>query len=196
MSNDNFVAKSEITITHAAKSTQTWKRRMIDWIGSLMTEKGFGVPTQFEGTYPGPSNTGDLLLSRLIHPINRLSDAAEAVRKGNLGGYKQALMLAKNHIESQYHSADVYFAKLTEPARMTNLEALDGKLVLVVSEITEMSDAARDLDHAGFVEEHADVEIRMNHLAFGMKTDVEARVEAKMAKNAGRPALHGKITTL
>lgn len=75
------------------------------------------------------------------------------------------------------------------------------KLMLLATEVSEAAEAVRSvkgvpevLDALGY--ELADVVIRVAHIMEGLELDLELYVRAKMEKNAGRPRLHGKETTL
>lgn len=75
-------------------------------------------------------------------------------------------------------------------------DAMLGKLMLVVSEIGEASEAVRNADYENFREELADAAIRIFDICGAMHIDLEWEITRKMKVNRGRPRLHGKHTTL
>ena len=66
------------------------------------------------------------------------------------------------------------------------------KLCLLHSEISEILEALRDGDEEHEVEECADVLIRLVDYCCWRSFDLDGAVEAKMAKNRDRPAMHGR----
>ena len=68
-----------------------------------------------------------------------------------------------------------------------------GKLMLVVSEVAEASEAVRKVDNINFAEELADATIRIFDICGAMGIDLEGVIDAKMKVNRGR---HGKHTSL
>ena len=87
------------------------------------------------------------------------------------------------------------------PRRCGITEATDGdlmlgKLMLVVSEVSEAAEAVRKNSPENFVEEIADTMIRLLDICGTMGIDIEAAIRLKMAINAARPARHGKETNL
>lgn len=71
-----------------------------------------------------------------------------------------------------------------------------GKLMLVVSEVAEAAEAVRDGELVNFMEELADVCIRVFDICGTMGIDLEGALEAKMSVNEERPQRHGRKTTL
>ena len=71
-----------------------------------------------------------------------------------------------------------------------------GKLMLVVSEIGEASEAVKKADFDNFREEMADATIRIFDICGAMGIDLEFEISRKMTLNRERPRLHGKHTTL
>ena len=71
-----------------------------------------------------------------------------------------------------------------------------GKLMLVVSEIGEASEAVRKGDIENFKEELADASIRIFDICGTMDIDLELAIELKMQINEQRPIRHGKLTQL
>jgi NTP pyrophosphatase (non-canonical NTP hydrolase) len=70
------------------------------------------------------------------------------------------------------------------------------KLMLVVTEVSEMAECVRIEDQEHFAEELADVLIRMLDIGITMGIDIDDAVARKMAKNRTRPKLHGKKCVL
>jgi NTP pyrophosphatase (non-canonical NTP hydrolase) len=66
------------------------------------------------------------------------------------------------------------------------------KLMLVVEELGEAASAIRTNDWPNFQEEIADALIRLFDLAAANGIDLEAQIQSKMERNAGRPWRHGK----
>lgn len=66
-------------------------------------------------------------------------------------------------------------------------------LMLAVTEIAEAAEAVRVGDLENFGEECADVYIRVADTCAALGVDLEAAVIKKLALNAGRPAMHGKL---
>lgn len=71
-------------------------------------------------------------------------------------------------------------------------ERILGKLMLVVSEVAEAAEAARDFDRDNFEEEIADTFIRLFDICGTMGIDIETAITAKMRKNEKRPRKHGR----
>lgn len=65
-------------------------------------------------------------------------------------------------------------------------------IALIHSELSEALEADRRGNKENIAEELTDVAIRLFDLCGGYDIDLEAAIVAKMAKNAGRPRLHGK----
>jgi NTP pyrophosphatase (non-canonical NTP hydrolase) len=71
-----------------------------------------------------------------------------------------------------------------------------GKLMLVVTEVSEAAEAVRRGDQDNYEEELADIFIRLLEICGTQGIDPEDIIERKMKINHGRPHLHGKKTTL
>lgn len=71
-----------------------------------------------------------------------------------------------------------------------------GKLMLVVSELSEASEAVRKNDPENFREEIADAMIRLLDITGTMGINIEDEIEKKMNINRKRPHKHGKKTNL
>jgi NTP pyrophosphatase (non-canonical NTP hydrolase) len=78
----------------------------------------------------------------------------------------------------------------------TDGDLMLGKLMLVVTEISEAAEAVRSGDMANFEEELADAYIRMCDIVKATGIDINAAIEAKMLKNEQRPVKHGRLTNL
>lgn len=70
-------------------------------------------------------------------------------------------------------------------------EMMLGKLMLVVSELGEATEAVRQRDYANFQEEIADTLIRLLDICGTMGIDIEKVIKDKMVVNKGRPIRHG-----
>jgi NTP pyrophosphatase (non-canonical NTP hydrolase) len=70
------------------------------------------------------------------------------------------------------------------------------KLMLVVTEVAEAAEGARDHDRQNVAEELADTIIRIFHLAAGLKIDICLALEAKMKHNETRPIQHGRKSSV
>lgn len=75
-------------------------------------------------------------------------------------------------------------------------DAMLGKLMLVVTEISEAAEEVRKDHYNGFKEEIADTFIRLLDIVGAMGIDIEQEIKDKMEKNKKRPTRHGKKTTL
>ena len=71
-----------------------------------------------------------------------------------------------------------------------------GKLMLVVSEVSEASEAVRQNDLPNFKEEIADAFIRLMDITAAMGIDIESEIRAKMTFNEKRPFKNGKLCSL
>lgn len=71
-----------------------------------------------------------------------------------------------------------------------------GKLMLVVTEVSEMAEAVRNFDLGNFTEALADTMIRLLDIASTQGIDICEAVYQKMLRNEKRPPLHGKTTAL
>src|SRR4051794_27435894 len=77
--------------------------------------------------------------------------------------------------------------------RVPNPSIFPEKMMLITSEVSEMMDAFRDCPEGSPEEaaEAADVLIRLMDYCAARRIDLGAEYLAKMAKNEGRPYLHG-----
>jgi NTP pyrophosphatase (non-canonical NTP hydrolase) len=66
------------------------------------------------------------------------------------------------------------------------------KIALMHSEASEMLEALRDGDEPQLAEECADLLIRLFDFTHKRGIDIQMAVERKMAKNKGRPRMHGR----
>jgi len=66
-------------------------------------------------------------------------------------------------------------------------------LMLAVTELAEAAEAARVGDLENFGEECADVLIRVADTCAALEVDLQQAVARKLAKNADRPRMHGKL---
>lgn len=64
-------------------------------------------------------------------------------------------------------------------------------MALVHSEVSEATEAIRHRDRANFDEELADIVIRVASIAYGLGTDLDAAIRAKMEVNRKRGLHHG-----
>lgn len=71
-----------------------------------------------------------------------------------------------------------------------------GKLMLVVSEISEAAEEVRANNRPGFEEEIADAVIRIFDICGTMEIDIGKEIMKKMEINKFRPPRHGKHTSL
>lgn len=78
------------------------------------------------------------------------------------------------------------------PDTIHEVEATLAKLMLVVTEVTEAAEAVRHGDHENFIEELADIIIRLLDITGTMHIDIEAAITTKMIVNRQRPYKHGK----
>lgn len=72
-----------------------------------------------------------------------------------------------------------------------NAHKIPAILALIHSEVSEALESFRDGDIEHFKEECADIIIRTLDLMAGLGIDINAEVEAKLAKNKGRGFRHG-----
>ena len=70
-----------------------------------------------------------------------------------------------------------------------------GKLMLVVTEVSEAAEATRIGDWENFAEELADVLIRVLQIGYGLDIDLESAVWQKIKKNELRPYRHSGKTS-
>lgn len=75
-------------------------------------------------------------------------------------------------------------------------ERMLGKLMLIVTEISEAAEAVRKNDIDNFKEELADTFIRLLDICGAMNIDPEVIINDKMTINHGRPFRHGTKITL
>lgn len=75
-------------------------------------------------------------------------------------------------------------------------EKMLGKLMLVVGEVAEASEAVRENDSHGFAEELADTMIRLLDICGTTGIDIEEEIRKKMIINRDRPYRHGKVIAL
>lgn len=81
------------------------------------------------------------------------------------------------------------------PAGVTtddDIQQMCVKLLLVITELSEATEALRKGDESNFVEELADTVIRLLHICGAANIDIETAVEVKMLVNEKRPHKHGK----
>lgn len=117
--------------------------------------------------------------------IHELVEAAHlnAVTKGFWDGAVQADAALKR-VFSAYNGD---FASEVSEAMIAQ------KLALIHAEVSEALEARRKGDRENFAIELADTVIRIADLAGYTGIDLEAEIKEKMAKNASRPRLHGKL---
>lgn len=65
-------------------------------------------------------------------------------------------------------------------------------LALIHSEVSEALDAYRNDDSTNFREECADIAIRLFHICYDLKIDLEQEIKQKMKINEQRPINHGR----
>ena len=70
--------------------------------------------------------------------------------------------------------------------------AISSRLMLIVSEVSEVLEALRKNDKENFKEELADIVIRTCDLAGGLGVDLQEEILKKINKNKNRPYKHGK----
>jgi NTP pyrophosphatase (non-canonical NTP hydrolase) len=87
--------------------------------------------------------------------------------------------------EQTYHAVD-----------LTHADAMLGKLMLVVSELSEAAEAVRKGDAANFEEEIADTFIRLFDISEASGLNIVEAIAKKMEKNWQRPIKHGKKINL
>jgi NTP pyrophosphatase (non-canonical NTP hydrolase) len=73
----------------------------------------------------------------------------------------------------------------------TRIHSLCTHMALVHTEVSEATEAIRHFDRANFDEELADIVIRVASIAYGLGTDLDAAIRAKMEVNKGRGHKHG-----
>lgn len=71
-----------------------------------------------------------------------------------------------------------------------------GKLMLVVTEVSEAAEAVRHDDVGNFKEELADAFIRLMDITSSCGYDIESEIRSKMAVNEQRPYKHAKKCSL
>jgi len=71
-----------------------------------------------------------------------------------------------------------------------------GKLMLVVTELSEAAEAIRHEDQENYEEELADTFIRLLDIVGTQRIDIEKVIKDKMSVNWQRPTRHGKATKL
>jgi len=79
------------------------------------------------------------------------------------------------------------------PNNFQDYEAVLIKLLLIITEVSEASEAVRLLDYNNFKEEMADIIIRTLDLTQTMGIDIVKAIENKMEINKERPHKHGKV---
>jgi len=82
------------------------------------------------------------------------------------------------------------------PASIEEDELMLGKLMLIVTEVSEAAEAVRDQDQDNFEEEIADTFIRLLDLCGTMGIDPEEIILRKMEVNRHRPPKHGRISSV
>lgn len=85
------------------------------------------------------------------------------------------------------------------PSSIEETEEIDqmlGKMMLVVSEVSEATEAARHADPAHFKEEIADTFIRLLDICGTMDLNIEEAIKTKMKVNMSRDYRHGKEASL
>lgn len=88
----------------------------------------------------------------------------------------------------------------------TTKENMEGKLLRVISEISEASELIRDDNWTswyeedgkpeGFIFELADAMIRIGDIAASLGYDLEVAIAEKLLYNSKRPYLHGRQSTV
>lgn len=75
-------------------------------------------------------------------------------------------------------------------------DAMLGKLMLVTTEVAEAAEAVRKENFQNFVEELADICIRVFDIAGTMEIDILSAIKIKHRFNLGRGPRHGKGSSL
>jgi NTP pyrophosphatase (non-canonical NTP hydrolase) len=101
-----------------------------------------------------------------------------------------------NKITGDHKMITRYEDGFTAPAIPSDGDLMLGKLMLVVTEISEAAEAVRSGDNANFAEEIADAYIRLCDIVDATGIDIHAEIDKKMFKNEGRPVKHGRLTNL
>lgn len=78
-----------------------------------------------------------------------------------------------------------------QPEQWADTYKVPGVLALIHSEVSEALEAFRKDDKANFIEELADVLIRVLDCSEGLGMDIESAICAKLEKNRGRGFRHG-----
>ncbi len=73
----------------------------------------------------------------------------------------------------------------------TTINKIPAKLALIHSEVSEALEAYREHEKDAFVEELADIIIRVLDLSAGMGVDLDTAVQNKLEKNRSRGYRHG-----
>ena len=81
----------------------------------------------------------------------------------------------------------------TDISTQEHYNAIGNRLMMIVGEVAEAHESLRKLETTNFVEELADVMIRLADLCGGLDLDLEDAIIKKMAKNKLRPYKHGKL---
>lgn len=79
---------------------------------------------------------------------------------------------------------------------VTDGDMMIGKLMLVVTEVSEAAEAVRSNDLKNFGEELADVFIRLLDICATTGIDIKAAIDAKMKINEQRAYKHGRQSNL
>lgn len=116
----------------------------------------------------------------------RIAQAMEFGRAGDGNSERATLNMALSTLFTLDDESTYY-----EPRVRSNATVLS-KLALIITEVGEAVETFFCDGEDNLPEELADAVIRICDLAGGEGFDLEREIEAKMAKNKDRPAMHGK----
>ncbi len=124
-----------------------------------------------------------LFCDRIMHITSFLARAVEDQRQNDESGALQNVCIAKEMMKSPLlHRAD-----------LPSAHPINGRLMLIITELAEAYEAYSRGDREGFLEELADTFIRLCDLSGRIGADqVISAIEQKQEINNSRPDLHGK----
>lgn len=107
-----------------------------------------------------------------------------------------SIQAGKNSFKHGFYTPVSIGEAPTRLEHVTQGELMLGKLALVHSEVSEAAEAVRENDSEKFIEELADIVIRVMDIAGNGGWDLGNVVVRKMEKNATREQRHGKVTRI
>lgn len=133
---------------------------------------------------------------KMIHSLilqgYKLNEALKIFEEGKKLNIKKLCKDAYENAERKGFWEDIFDINFSGLEKMHWDNAIAARLALIHTEVSEATEALRNMNFENFKEELADIVIRVADLAGGLNIDLEYEIERKMEKNKLRGYKHGK----